>query len=214
MDKAELTAEQARAEWDKQSAGDPAQMPDANEAGAADLAQAQEEGGQESETSGAEETAPGGDSESAEGEQPAGQHANILDENQQIVMHRISQAIAMLVYGKDTNRPIVEMATQGEDGLIAAVQQVLDKVASNTKPGIPRDLLPMAGLAALIIIMAFLDDLGKPAQVDMKTFMPKIISALADQFKATPIERAQLVRLGKKNARGVDRGIVAQNMEA
>lgn len=151
-----------------------------------------------------------------------------LDDDQKMVTQRISQAIALLVYGEQTNRPIIEMAQQGEDGIIMAVKFVMDKITRSANPGVPRDLLPLAAFAALTLILSFLEEIDRmPEELDMRQFLPKLIAELADQYQATPIERAQLTRLARKNERGMARGdadgvqveegpagVVAQTMEA
>lgn len=128
----------------------------------------------------------------------------ILTQDQQAIMHRISEAIALLVYGKDTNRDIIKMALLGSDGVVKAISAIMDKINANAKPGIPRDLLPLAAFAALVMVQDFLEKMGEPG-VNMQEVLPMLIDELGDQFQASPIEKAQLRRLKSKAGRGFAR---------
>lgn len=136
----------------------------------------------------------------------------ILTQDQQAIMHRISEAIAMLVYGKDTNRDIIKMALLGPQGVVKAVAAIMDKVVMAAKPGIPRDLLPLAAFAALVMLQDFLESMGEPG-IKMQEVLPMLIDELGDQFQASPIEKAQLRRLKSKAGRGFARQAAGMHSE-
>lgn len=136
----------------------------------------------------------------------------ILDPDQQAVMHRISEAIAMLVYDQQTNKPVIEMALQGADGVVNAVAIVVGKVVETAKPGVPRELLPTTALAALMIINDFIERLGeKPPE--MREVLPILIDKLGAQLKASPMEMAQMRRIKAKFGRAEQRGMMAKGQE-
>lgn len=132
------------------------------------------------------------------------QGPEILNKDQQAVMHRISEAIAHLVYGKDTNQAIIKMALLGPEGVVKAVGAILEKVVMTAKPGIPRELIPMAAFAALVMIQDFLSQMGEKT-MPMQEIVPMLVDELAVQFKATPAEMTVLRRLKSKAARGAMR---------
>lgn len=136
----------------------------------------------------------------------------LLSPDQQAVMHRISEAIAMLIYNQEANGPIMDMAMQGPEGVVRAVGMVLDRVMRAAKPGIPRDLLPMAAIAALMLINDFLERAGEQP-VDMREVLPLMIDHLGRQFNANPMEMAQMRRIKSKFNRAEERKSVMQGVD-
>lgn len=149
---------------------------------------------------------------SAEGGEGEGGVPQILSPDQQAVMHRISEAIAILVYDQQTNKPLIQMAMGGADGVVRAVSIIVNKVAESAKPGVPRELLPTTALAALMIINDFLERLGqKPPE--MREVLPALIDKLGSDLKATPMEMAQMRRIKAKFNRADQRSIMQKSQE-
>lgn len=140
-----------------------------------------------------------------------GQPPQILSPDQQAVMHRISEAIAMLVYDQASNKPVITMALQGAAGMVNAISIVVGKVAESAKPGVPRELLPMAALAALMILSDFVERIGQQPP-EMREVLPALIDKLGTQFQATPAEMAQMRRIKAKFGRAHERSLMEKNM--
>lgn len=136
----------------------------------------------------------------------------ILTPDEQAVQHRISEAMAMLIYDKGANEHIVKMAMQGPEGMVRAIGMVMDKVVSSAKPGVPRELLPTTALAAFIILNDFLMSMGAEA-VTLDDALPLMIRILGSQFKASPVEQQQLRRILAKYQRAEQRKSIMQQAQ-
>lgn len=148
----------------------------------------------------------------SDGDEKGNRVPQILSPDQQAVMHRVSEAIAMIVYDEKANKPIIDMAMQGPEGIVKAVSMVLAEVASKAKPGIPRELLPMAAIACLMLINDFIEKVGqKPAE--MREVLPMMIDVLGKQFNVNPMENAQLRRIKAKFERADKRSIMQRNLQ-
>ena len=153
-------------------------------------------------------TGSGGLEPETRSDEPTGGKApQLLSPDQQAVMHRVSEAIAMLLVDQQANRPIIEMALQGAEGVVRATSMLVGKVAESAKPGVPRELLPLAALAAVMLISDFIERMGgEPVQ--MGDVLPALIDKLGAQFQATPAEMQQLRRVKAKFGRAQQRGLM------
>ena len=145
------------------------------------------------------------------------QGPEILNKDQQAVMHRISEAIAHLVYGKDTNQAIIKMALLGPEGVVKAVGAILEKVVMTAKPGIPRELIPMAAFAALVMIQDFLSQMGEKT-MPMQEIVPMLVDELAESGELP--DKAEFLKIAKKkfpdskdNTLGIVHGEVSKLVE-
>lgn len=140
----------------------------------------------------------------------------VLTQDQQVVMHKISEAIAMMVYGEQTNKPIIKLAKQGSLGVVYAVQMVMEKLRQTAKPGMPRELIPLAAMAALTLIDDFMKRLDPKSQINMREVVPMLIDRMSQMFEVTRAESVELRRLKNKinraNSRDQEAGPIGQAM--
>ncbi len=147
---------------------------------------------------------------------PEGKGVEIINSDQQAVMHRISEAIAMLVYNEKTNEPIIKMAKQGPEGVVHAVQMVMEKLRMSVKPGIPRELIPLAAVACLVIIQDFLFRLNPKDRIDMREVFPMLIDKLSQMFEVNRAESIAVRRIKSKflraHAQREEGGMIGREM--
>lgn len=127
---------------------------------------------------------------------------NLLTPDQRNVMHRISEAIAILIYSEELNPHIVKLASGGTQGVVYAVEAIMEKVVASAKPGIPRELLPLAVITTLALLQDFMSEMGNKDAINMREVIPFLIDRLSRRFEATRPERLALRKMRGMIARG------------